>query len=75
MLLITRKEQESIIIDDNIEVQVVEIKGGRVKLGVSYPKGSTVYRKELFLKIKDENTSAGNINPATLNELIKAKAK
>lgn len=60
MLLITRRTDESIVINDSIEVKVVEVKGGRVKLGFEFPEGNTVYRKELFLKIQEENRHAAN---------------
>lgn len=66
MLLITRREKETIVINGDIEVTIVEVRGGRVKLGFEYPEGNTVYRKELFLKIQEENKSAaastGNIS-------------
>jgi carbon storage regulator len=58
MLLITRRSGEGIVINDSIEVTIVEIKGGRVKLGFEYPEGNTVYRKELFVKIQAENKAA-----------------
>lgn len=66
MLLITRRTNESIVINGSIEVKIVEVRGGRVKLGFDYPEGNTVYRKELFEKIQEENktaaTSVGDIN-------------
>tara|TARA_B100001248_G_C27225961_1_gene382521 strand:- start:124 stop:363 length:240 start_codon:yes stop_codon:yes gene_type:complete len=58
MLLITRRPGESVVINDNIHLTVVEVRGGRVKLGFDYPEGNTVYRKELYLKIQDENKAA-----------------
>lgn len=58
MLLITRRKDEAIVINGDIEITVVEIKGGRVKLGFDYPEGNTVYRKELYLKIQEENRTA-----------------
>ncbi|MAF31546.1 MAG: carbon storage regulator CsrA [Pseudomonadota bacterium] len=60
MLLITRRTNESIVINDNIEVTVVEVRGGRVKLGFEFPEGNTVYRKELYLKIQEENKTAAS---------------
>lgn len=50
-----RKKNESIIINEEIELEVIEIKGKTVKLGFKFPKGCTVLRKELFEKIKSEN--------------------
>lgn len=75
MLLITRREDESVIINETIEVKILEVKGGRVKLGFDYPKGNTVYRKELFLKIQEENREALNINPDSLNKLLGQKGE
>lgn len=75
MLLITRREDESVIINESIEVKILEVKGGRVKLGFDYPKGNTVYRKELFLKIQEENREALNINPDSLNKLLGQKGE
>jgi carbon storage regulator len=58
MLLITRREGEAIVVNGTIEVRVLEIKGGRVKLGFEYPQGNTVFRQELFQKIQAENQAA-----------------
>jgi carbon storage regulator len=58
MLLITRRETEAIVINGSITVKVLEVRGGRVKLGFEFPAGSTVYRQELFAKIQAENVAA-----------------
>jgi carbon storage regulator len=58
MLLITRREGEAIVINGTIEVKILEIRGGRVKLGFEYPAGNTVFRQELFAKIQAENQAA-----------------
>ncbi|MFN7163075.1 MAG: carbon storage regulator [Pseudomonadota bacterium] len=58
MLLITRREGEALVINGSIEVRILEIRGGRVKLGVEYPAGNTVFRQELFAKIQAENQAA-----------------
>lgn len=58
MLLITRREGEAIMVNGTIEVRVLEIRGGRVKLGFEYPAGNTVFRQELFAKIQAENEAA-----------------
>ena len=64
MLLITRREGEAIVINGSIEVRVLEIRGGRVKLGFEYPAGNTVFRQELFAKIQAENQAAATMVPA-----------
>ena len=58
MLFISRKIDESIIINNNIELKVLEVKGKSVKLGFSFPKDATVLRKELHDKIMAENLAA-----------------
>ncbi len=58
MLLITRRTGESIIINGSIHVTVVQVRGGRVKLGFEYPEGNTIYREELYTKIQEENRAA-----------------
>jgi len=58
MLVLTRKVDESIMIGDDTEVTVVEIKGDSVKLGISAPRKITVHRKEIYLAIQHENIYA-----------------
>jgi len=70
MLLITRRVSESIIINGSIEVKIIDIKGGRVKLGFEYPEGNTVYREELYRKIQDENQSAAGVDPKKLKSAL-----
>lgn len=58
MLYLMRKQDESIIINNDIELKVIEIKGKSVKLGFQFPKGASVLRKELYDKIMAENRAA-----------------
>ncbi|PIR32100.1 MAG: carbon storage regulator [Alphaproteobacteria bacterium CG11_big_fil_rev_8_21_14_0_20_44_7] len=58
MLFISRKVNESIIINNNIELKVLEVKGKSVKLGFDFPKTASVLRKELYDKIMAENLAA-----------------
>ena len=55
MLALSRKIGESIMIDNDIEVTILEIKGDQVKLGIKAPKSVPIYRKEIFAQIKEEN--------------------
>lgn len=55
MLALSRKTGESIVIDNDIEVTILEIKGDQVKLGIKAPKSVPIYRKEIFAQIKEEN--------------------
>lgn len=58
MLYLTRRPGEAVIINNTIEVRVVELRGKAVKLGFSFPAGSSVLREELFLQIQAENEAA-----------------
>lgn len=55
MLALARKVNESIIIDNNIEVTLLEIKGDQVKIGINAPKSVPIYRKEIFCQIQEAN--------------------
>lgn len=69
MLVVSRKKGEAIIINDDIEIVVSEIKGSQVKLGVQTSKKNKVYRKELYLKIKQANESSVNFDPSNIGNL------
>lgn len=58
MLYLTRKIGESIIINNNIELTVVEVRGKSVKLGFLFPQEATILRKELHQKILEQNIAA-----------------
>lgn len=52
MLALSRKKDEAIIINDNIEVKILEIKGDQIKIGVSAPKSVPIYRKEVLYRYR-----------------------
>lgn len=58
MLALARKVNESIVINNNIEVTLLEIKGDQVKIGITAPKSVPIYRKEIFLQIQEANKEA-----------------
>ncbi len=58
MLALTRKKNEAIVINNNIEVTVLEIKGDQIKLGIAAPKEVPIYRKEIYLQIQEANKAA-----------------
>jgi len=58
MLYLTRKVGESIVINDNIEITIIEVRGRSIKLGFEFPPDVTVLRRELFDKIQEENRAA-----------------
>ena len=59
MLVLSRKKNESIVINDNITIVVVEIRGDKVRLGVEAPKEMPVHRREVYDAIQRER----EINP------------
>ncbi len=61
MLALTRKKNEAIVINNNIEVTILEVKGDQVKIGISAPKEVPVYRKEVYLQIQEANKEAVNL--------------
>ena len=60
MLALTRKKGESLMINNNIEITVLEVRGDQVKLGIQAPKEVPVYRKEVYLQIQEENAEVLN---------------
>ena len=72
MLALSRKKEEAIIINDDIEITVIEIKGEQVKLGITAPKSVPVYRKEVYVQIQQANKDAANsIDATSLKNLLK----
>lgn len=60
MLALTRKKGESLMINNNIEITVLEVRGDQVKIGIAAPKEVPVYRKEVYLQIQEENSQVLN---------------
>ena len=56
MLVLTRKSNQSIMIGDDIEVSVLAVMGEKVRIGISAPRDVPVFRKEVYLEIKLEET-------------------
>lgn len=69
MLVLSRKKNESIIIGDNIEIVIVDIKGDQVKVGVKAPKNVTVHRAEVYEEIQKENLEAAKTKSAKMTGL------
>jgi carbon storage regulator len=70
MLALSRKIGESIMIGNEIEISVLEIKGDQVKLGISAPKSIPVYRREIYVQIQDANKEAAE-STVSVDELRK----
>ncbi|MCX8052610.1 MAG: carbon storage regulator CsrA [Armatimonadetes bacterium] len=69
MLVLARKVGQSIIINDNIELMVIEVRGDQVRLGIEAPKSIPVHRKELLEQIRAQNLKAAADVDAVSNAL------
>jgi carbon storage regulator len=77
MLVLSRKEEQSIIVGDNIEIKILSIKGDTVKIGITAPPELKIYRKEVFDEIQRANIeamkSSKSIKDVILGKLGKEK--
>ncbi len=63
MLVLSRQRDETIMIGDDVEITVVDIRGDKVRLGITAPSRIPVHRKEVYEAIKQENAAAADVNP------------
>ena len=56
MLVLTRKANQSIMIDDDIEISVLAIMGEKVRIGIEAPRSIPVFRKEVYLEIRQDSS-------------------
>lgn len=71
MLALSRKKNEAIVINNNIELTILEVKGEQVKVGIAAPKEVPVYRKEVYLQIQNANKEAVDADGmAALKDLL-----
>jgi carbon storage regulator len=66
VLIITRRAGEKLMIGDDIVVEIMEIVGNQVRVGIQAPQSVRVYREEIWRAVKDENRAAATDAPATL---------
>ena len=64
MLALSRKKNEAIIIGNNVEVTILEVKGDQVKVGITAPREVPIYRKEVYMQIQEANKEAVNADGA-----------
>ena len=75
MLVLSRQRDQTIMIGDDIEITVVDIRGDKVRLGITAPKSVPVHRKEVYEAIKKENQAAAQVQPGDVKPIIPEKPK
>ncbi len=71
MLVLTRSINEAIMIGDDVEITIVDVKGDKVRVGIRAPSSVPVHRKEVYLAIKQANVEAALSLPESLDEVNK----
>lgn len=69
MLVLSRQRDETIMIGDDVEITVVDIRGDKVRLGITAPRRIQVHRKEVYDAIKRENERAAKLSPRDVSDL------
>jgi len=69
MLILTRKTGEAIVIDEQITIRVLDVRGGQAKIGIEAPGHVSVHREEVYARIMEENKKAAAEAPADLDDL------
>lgn len=70
MLVLARKVGQSIVINDNIELLVIEVRGDQVRIGIEAPKSIPVHRKELLEQIRTQNARAADTDVEAVSRLL-----
>ena len=75
MLILSRKEDEKILIDENIKISIVEIKGNTVKIGIEAPEEVEILREEVYKSVEEENIKATQERKVELEQLKRIEKK
>ncbi|MFV0423623.1 carbon storage regulator CsrA [Oleidesulfovibrio sp.] len=78
MLILTRRPGESLYLGDNIKITVLSVQGKQIKIGLDVPGDMTVYREEVYMRVRDQNRQALETSDADLlaaTQLWHAKKK
>ena len=75
MLVLSRQKDESIVIGDDIEITIVDIRGDKVRLGIAAPSEIPVHRKEVYEAIQRENVQAAQVKPGDVADVDQVIAK
>ena len=75
MLILSRREDEKILIDENIKISILEIKGNTVKIGIEAPEEVEILREEVYKSVEEENIKATQGSKVALDKLKKVENK
>ncbi len=75
MLVLSRQRDETIMIGDDVEITVVDIRGDKVRLGIAAPRHIKVHRKEVYDAIKRENQQAAKLSPRDVSDVVERDAE
>ena len=75
MLVLSRQRDETIMIGDDVEITVVDIRGDKVRLGINAPRHIQVHRKEVYDAIKRENERAAKLEPEDVSKVMEQDAE
>ncbi len=70
MLVLSRQRDQTIMIGDDIEITIVDIRGDKVRVGINAPNSIPVHRKEVYDAIRNENRSATNVRPEDISKVV-----
>ncbi|MEW5883669.1 MAG: carbon storage regulator CsrA [Armatimonadota bacterium] len=68
MLVLSRREHQSIMIGDDIEIVVLDIRGEQVRIGIRAPKDVTILRQEIYAQVQQQNVEATETRPEDVPE-------
>jgi len=71
MLVLSRQKDESIMIGDDVEITIVDVRGDKVRLGINAPRSVTVHRKEIYLAIQKEKEQSQSSDSHTASGAVK----
>ncbi len=74
MLVLSRQRDETIMIGDDVEITIVDIRGDKVRLGISAPRHIQVHRKEVYDAIKRENVLAAKMKPKDMTDAMERES-
>ena len=69
MLIITRRPGEKIMLGDDVVVEIIEVSGSSVRIGIDAPRSLRVFREEIWRAVRDENAAAADTNVQLPDEL------